>query len=76
MAPDRHLQALDRQARAEGFPSYDAMIAFRRSQHQSRMGNGASHDYGTSDLSSAMNWHPARLLDYVLQKFNTATGGR
>lgn len=74
MLPDQHMAALDRQARAQGFPSYDAMIAFRRSQHESRMGNGPAHDYNMQDLSSAFDWHPAHLLNYVKDRFNQAVG--
>lgn len=66
------MDALNAQAKAAGFPSYEAMVLFQK-QKQRNHNNGSQVEDEGSWWDNAMAWHPKNLLEYVNNKLRGAT---
>lgn len=72
MQDRRHRAELDRKARAAGFPSYDAMVAWHEKYREPRTSNTLSQPLDSAHVRAATSWHPAMLLDWVSRKIDGA----
>lgn len=67
--------SLERQARRRGFRSAEEMVL--TAERRSRPAIGKSYSSGPAmaspSLKTAMAWHPANILSYVMGKIDSAT---
>jgi hypothetical protein len=66
---------LEAQARAAGFPSYEAMMHYMKRRQEKTGGTIPQEQRSQAPAAEqAMSWHPAAILDYVSNMYRRATG--
>lgn len=70
--------AQERAAKKAGFPSHDAMLQWSRQRNTQTGGTipkGGQAGSVAAGMSGVSMMHPANILNYILQKWQGATGG-